>query len=143
MGDWGQFCISLYYSCPEPRVGFAFGHPDSPELGTQHPGSPGEKANETSSLQRGKHNKLGGSLELVLELPGGQGKRGYLIKQIQTHPLGREVFSPRVLNSQRTFALSANTDALTSQHKAEQDSRPGFKSSWPGSGFSSCFALCC
>lgn len=64
----------------------------SPKLGAQHPGSPGEKANETSAPQGGKHNKLGGSIELVLELPGSQGEKGHLIKQIWTQPLWREIF---------------------------------------------------
>lgn len=53
----------------------------SPESGAQHlPSSPGRKADETGSPQRGKCNKLGRSIESVLELPGSQGKKGYLTK---------------------------------------------------------------
>lgn len=83
----------------------------NPELDAQHPGSPGEKANETSSPQRSKH-KQGESIELVLELPGSQGKHGYLMKH--TEPTSRErAFPPGTEFSQRTFVLSANIDALS------------------------------
>lgn len=99
VGNWGHFCISFYYSCPEPRVG------------CPAPGSPGEKANETSCPQRGK-DKQGESTELVFELPGSQGKSGYLMKH--TAPTSRKrAFPPGTEFSQRTFVLSANIDALS------------------------------
>lgn len=83
----------------------------NPELGVQHPGSPGEKANETSCPQRGK-DKQGESIELVFEFPGSQGKNGYLMKH--TAPTSRErAFPPGTEFSQRTFVLSANIDALS------------------------------
>ena len=94
-------------------------------------GSSGEETNETRSLQRGKRNKLGGNLGLVLSFLAARAKRGYLIKT-DTDPTSRERgFLPPpqlwALNSQRTFILSTNIGALTSQHKCEQDSLPGLK----------------
>lgn len=64
---------------------------------------------QITQVQRGKCNKLGGNIELVLELPGSQGKKGYLLKQIESQPLGREIAGTEF--SQRTLVLSANTDA--------------------------------
>lgn len=66
---------------------------------------------QITQVQKGKCNKLGGSIKLVLELPGSQGKKGYLIKQIESQPLGRELFSAGTKFSQRTFVFSANVDA--------------------------------
>lgn len=79
----------------------------SPELGAQHLGNPRGKADETSFFSRGKCNKLGRSIVLILELPGSQGKKGYLVKQIQS--LGREIPThPGIKFSQRTLIFSIN-----------------------------------
>ena len=81
-------------------------------------GSSGEETCETCSLQRGKRNKLGGNLKLVLSFLAARAKRGYLIK-IDTDSTSRErgflpPLQPWALNSQRTFILSANIGAVTS-----------------------------
>lgn len=84
----------------------------SPESGAQHPGSPGGKADETTSPQRGKCNKLGRSIKSVLELPGSQSKKGYLIKQIDSTSRETDFFPLGIKFSQRTFILSVNFDVL-------------------------------
>lgn len=68
-------------------------------MDAQHPGSPGEKANETSS-QGDKHSKLGGSTKAALELPGRQGEKRYLIKQIDSAS-GERAFPSPALSSHR------------------------------------------
>ena len=52
-------------------------------------GSSGKETSETCSLQRGKRNKLGGDLELVLSFLAARAKRGYLIKT-DTDPTSRQ-----------------------------------------------------
>lgn len=83
----------------------------SPESGAQHPGSPGGKADKTSFPQRGKRNKRGRSIKSVLELPGSQGKKGYLIQQIDSTSRERNFFPLSIKFSQRTFILSVNLEA--------------------------------